>query len=655
MLAVLAGLACWGQSVSGVALLDDDGTGGSVSFRRTTSADAGTAPDAGLIVAPAYIAFAPVYRSSAYDGGQGLGAECAGVDVTTPDGGAVSINRSGVVWCTKADYSLVEVGANKPRVQYDKGNPNALALFLEGTPRTNIVLQNRDLSNAAWTKSASMTCAKTAAGADLAANAASTCTSSGANQTVLQGLTVASAQRNSSLYIKRRTGTGAIEVTRDNGTTWTAITGSLSSSIYKRVVSYESIGCMYGGCIVVPAMTAIAANPTVGVRIAASGDAVDIDLFQDETEDFPTSPITTAGSTVARGLEQASLTVASFTPRCVSWDSSRSGYEVSHSHGAVTVLADTSHVMQSYDLPHQSLVPNQGGLNVYFANGAATHAVANIGVNPSMGPVPHSYGNDGGTLYTESAAVVTTADSDVPPSANTVIYLGYAGPMQEPSRGGAILINNVRVDSTPGNCPASPMRALRPVSFHGDSIVAGSYSGAITAPSQLQSIIGRGVYNKGIPADNTAGCVSRFTSQVLGRNFASVVWLCGTNDFISCSNCGATFFEAARSGALAPAKAAGMGVIPVTVLPKASAAGWTQQMQDNIEQFNTALISWANASNGGLYVDGYGFLGATNPDGGYRMLSPTYDSNDGVHPNAAGATYLAQLVADAGFSAGVFP
>jgi hypothetical protein len=109
---------------------------------------------------------------------------------------------------------------------------------------------------------------------------------------VLQAITSASNSRIFSAFVRRRTGTGTVEITQDNGSTWTAIT--LTTSFQRFTTSAQTL-----------------TNPTVGFRIVTSGDEIDVDFCQAETGAVATSPIVTAGSTVARTADSVTLTGAS--------------------------------------------------------------------------------------------------------------------------------------------------------------------------------------------------------------------------------------------------------------------------------------------------------------------------------------------------------
>lgn len=177
-----------------------------------------------------------------------------------------------------------------PRREFNASG-SCLGLLVE-EPRTNLALHSNDLTAAAWTAS-SVTTARTATGPDGMTNSATTLTASAGDGTVLQSITSASATRTTSVYIKRRTGSGVIQLTQDNGSTWTTVT-------------------VTGDWSRVEVPSATVTDPTIGIRIRTNGDAVDVFGFQNEVGGFPTSLIVTAGSTVTRSADVASLVVSRF-------------------------------------------------------------------------------------------------------------------------------------------------------------------------------------------------------------------------------------------------------------------------------------------------------------------------------------------------------
>jgi hypothetical protein len=169
---------------------------------------------------------------------------------------------------------------------------NCLGILVE-SQRINICLRASDFTNAAWTKS-NLTAAKTATGADGEANSASTLTATAANATALQAITSASAARITYCWIKRRTGTGNIDLTQDNGSTWTTVT---VTSSWTRVAL----------------ASVTSTDPTVGIRIVTSGDEVDVMWFNHVgSVAYATSPIQTFAGTVTRAGDNISIATSEF-------------------------------------------------------------------------------------------------------------------------------------------------------------------------------------------------------------------------------------------------------------------------------------------------------------------------------------------------------
>jgi len=195
----------------------------------------------------------------------------------------LNIRKAHVRRTPSIDTYLATTSAAKYELPYEwdsAGDP--LGIRVEEA-RTELCLWNSDLTNAAWTAS-NVTTAKTAAGPDGVSNSATTLTATAGNGTVLQSITSASAARITSCWIKRRTGTGTINLTMDNGGTWTAVTVTSSWTMVE-----------------VPSATST--NPIIGVRIVTSGDAVDVAHFSNQLGAFTTSPIATTSATVTRAAD----------------------------------------------------------------------------------------------------------------------------------------------------------------------------------------------------------------------------------------------------------------------------------------------------------------------------------------------------------------
>lgn len=166
--------------------------------------------------------------------------------------------------------------------------------LIEGA-RTNVVLRNRDLTNVAWTQT-NCTPVKDQLGIDGVTNGGCRITATAGNATCLQAIVLASSARYQSAYVKRLVGSGVVEMTMDNGATWTAIVVT-STTTWTRVT--------------IPTQTL--ANPTVGFRIVTSADSIAVDYVQNENGMFPSSPIATTGGAITRSAD--SLTIPfNFSP-----------------------------------------------------------------------------------------------------------------------------------------------------------------------------------------------------------------------------------------------------------------------------------------------------------------------------------------------------
>ena len=200
-----------------------------------------------------------------------------------------SVVRSTVKRVQNSSGVLESVAINTPAFQFN-ANGSYRGLLVEPAA-TNLALQSRDLTQAAWSAT-NVTTSRTATGADGTANTGTILTATAGNGTVLQAITSASSARIFSARVRRRTGTGTVQITQDNGSTYTTIT--LTSTYQQFATASQTL-----------------TNPTVGFRIVTSGDEIDVDFCQAETGTVATSPIVTVASTVARGADNVSLTGAS--------------------------------------------------------------------------------------------------------------------------------------------------------------------------------------------------------------------------------------------------------------------------------------------------------------------------------------------------------
>lgn len=185
------------------------------------------------------------------------------------------VSRASAGYVDDLAGNWVSVPANQLRVS-NKG-------ALSEEARTNSVLWNRDLTNAAWVKS-NTTTALDQIGVDGTAGAASSLTATAGNGTILQAITLVSEGYFLSAFVKRVAGSGVVNMTMDGGATWTAI--PITSGWSK---------------ISIPAQTL--ANPIVGFEIVTSGDKIAVDFVQLELGAFATSPISTTNASVTRAVD----------------------------------------------------------------------------------------------------------------------------------------------------------------------------------------------------------------------------------------------------------------------------------------------------------------------------------------------------------------
>ena len=126
------------------------------------------------------------------------------------------------------------------------------------------------------------------------ANSCTTLTATANNATILQQFTMASAARSFSAYLKRKTGTGTISITRDGGSNWTDVTSQINSSTFTRVAILNTS----------------VTNPNCGFKFGTSGDEIIVDCCQDEAGANISTPIITTTATVTRNADVLTYPVA---------------------------------------------------------------------------------------------------------------------------------------------------------------------------------------------------------------------------------------------------------------------------------------------------------------------------------------------------------
>lgn len=385
---------------------------------------------------------------------------------------------------------------------------------------TNVVLWNRDLTNAAWVKSsATAALDQPAATSDQTANTASSLLATGANATALQSITLGSSARFQTAYVKRLVGTGEIDMTMDGGTTWWPITPYINSSGYTRVP--------------VPGKTL--ANPQVGFRIVTSGDKIAVDLFQNENHNFATPAIVTTTVAVTRNQDVVN---GSATLRALISPTTGTVYEA---YG--TTFASPGGLWSFSDNTSSNRIDlrsNQTGTAGSFITvGGVQQSGINVGSQTSGGSIAAavmSY-TAGSQQLAVNGALGTAGTPASLFASPTTMHFGQIAGNTNP------LNQNLLVwawsPSALGGAAAQALSALSYFSLPastifcwGDSLTAGTEDGSgITYPNVLSTLYAptRMTQNMGIGGQTSTLIANRFLATPWASNYNSVLWL-GRND-----------------------------------------------------------------------------------------------------------------------------
>lgn len=194
----------------------------------------------------------------------------------------VTFARSTTATYITAGGLLATAAIDEPRYSYS--GSTLRGLLLEGEA-INKLLWSRDGTNAAWSKT-TMTTAKTATGVDGVANSATRLTATGASSNIRQTpAAVSSASYVFSVYLRRVSGSGTVNLTMNNFSSVTAVTLTTSWQRF----SIRASG--YTGNV-------------IGIQIVTSGDVIEMDCSQLELGLEPSSVVitTTAEGSRARDV-----------------------------------------------------------------------------------------------------------------------------------------------------------------------------------------------------------------------------------------------------------------------------------------------------------------------------------------------------------------
>jgi len=159
-------------------------------------------------------------------------------------------------------------------------NDDCVKIFANYCAECNLLRWSEEFDNAAWIKINTTVTPNSTLCPDGIRQVADTLTATASNGMIVQDINGSSVQRTGSVYLKRKTGTGTIQITTD-GTTW--VTVLISDAAWTRVRDIRTT-----------------INPSLGIKIITSGDAIyawgamfnagDVDLPYLRTQDVAGLP-----------------------------------------------------------------------------------------------------------------------------------------------------------------------------------------------------------------------------------------------------------------------------------------------------------------------------------------------------------------------------
>lgn len=384
--------------------------------------------------------------------GAGLGAACACAAVTTAKGQAVTWTRGSTAECTTVGLatsgitttSMVTCSSNLPRVESDG---TVLGVLVEKVGTNNLV-RSEELSNVAWTATATVT-------ADQATSPKNTLTgdqlsdgSAVALQGVLQAFTTSSLTRQSvSCYVRAGTlasATIAMAGTGNAAGDCTNTVTGLSGTTWNRLSCSSSAAYAAG-------LTAVTLTLSVGTVVGDTGTVMAWGC-QHELSPYPTSYIPTVAAAATRAVETPLINGQ--TVGLPSGSLSLTAYVTPEWAGA---LGTTNTVFEG------QIGGTSGAFWTLFANNYRLQTLNTGSANISAAPSPAlvalttlklgaTHGGGFSTLYQAGAVLAgPTATNVLAGPWSTTTGIGY-GPATAGSQFDGI-ISRLCVDSSTARCP----------------------------------------------------------------------------------------------------------------------------------------------------------------------------------------------------------
>jgi hypothetical protein len=266
---------------------------------------------------------------------------------------------------------------------------------------TNLVLQSRDLSvSGNWTASG-VTAVKNAVGADGTASGATTLTATAASGTITQALSHASQSRIFSAFIRRVSGSGAIQLTTNGGTNWDTVT---VTTAYTQLAS----------------VARTVASGTVGIRMIASGDVIEVDYTQGEVGPVATSPIPTTTGSATRAADVCSVSgVSGYIGQTEGTIYAEVDFRNIGYNGVVITLQTDNWITNSIQI--QKSLGNQWRITIR----AASVGILNVDIGTiTAGIYKFALGYNAsasGTVLAVNGSILTTQTASSIPACNSVV------------------------------------------------------------------------------------------------------------------------------------------------------------------------------------------------------------------------------------------
>ena len=205
--------------------------------------------------------------------------------------GVATFTRASTAYTRLSTGLFALVGSGVARSAY-AADGTYLGYFAEGARADVLGTTNeirRTMTDVGWVAGATMTVG-TATGADGVASAGASLTGGAveATNTILFTTVLASAQRTFSAWVRRKTGSGTVSMTDNNGTNWTNLTLTTTYQLFQ--------------------LTRTQANPIVGFRISTNTDAIEVDFNTIEAAAFANS--TPIPVNVSKAEDQLSFPLA---------------------------------------------------------------------------------------------------------------------------------------------------------------------------------------------------------------------------------------------------------------------------------------------------------------------------------------------------------